>query len=184
MDVSTLRRKLGTAALLAFRVSPTPLKRRVVRLASPSYTLGAVCVLEHEGEILVLWQPHRAGWSLPGGFMDKGETPADAVRREVAEEIGIEIDPGDVMAVQVDVERQGVDVIFRVPLARRPVLGLATEARKARWVDPSEIDEADRSTRGILAALEAADQPRRPGQLVEDATQESDAGSGHGTPSG
>ena len=171
MDTGTLRRKLGTAALLAFRGIPTPLKRHVVRLASPSYTAGAVCVLEHAGEILVLWQPHRAGWSLPGGFMGKGETPEDAVRREVAEEIGIEVDPGDVVAVQVDVERQGIDVIFRVPLEARPVLGLATEARKAMWVAPAELDEADRSTVGILAAIQAADQPRRPGRLLRDASR-------------
>lgn len=166
MDLQTLRRKAGTAALLAFRVLPSPMKRHAVRIASPSYTAGAVCVLEHEGEVLVLWQPHRQGWSLPGGFMGKGEEAADAVRREVAEEVGLDIDPGDPVAVRVDAQAQGIDVIFRVRLGRRPSLQLATEARKAEWVRPALIEEADASTRAILACVADVDRPRRPGRLL------------------
>ena len=166
MDWSTVRRKAGTAALLAFRLTPNPIKRHVVRLAAPSYVAGAVCVLEHEGEVLVLWQPHRKGWSLPGGFLDKGEDPADAVRREVAEEVGLDIEAGDPVAVRVDASGQGIDVIFRVRLDHRPDLHLATEARKAQWVDPDDLTEADRNTLGILATLRAADAPRRPGRLT------------------
>ena len=169
MDLSILRRKAGTAALLGFRAIPTPVKRRVVRIASPTYVAGAVCVLEHAGEVLVLWQPHRQGWSLPGGFMDKGEEPADAVRRELLEEIGLRVDPGDPIAVRVDVVGRGIDVIFRVRLDARPVLDLATEARKAMWVDPDELTDADRNTFGILEVVRTADDPRRPGRLLPDA---------------
>lgn len=169
LDLRTLRRKAGTAALMAFRHTPAPLKKLVVRTAAPSYTAGAVCVLEHEGEVLVLWQPHREGWSLPGGFMEKGEDPADAVAREVAEEVGLRIDPGDPVAVRVDPVDQGVDVIFRVELAQRPDLDLATEARKARWVVPAELTDADRDTLGILELLArvcSGDGPR-PGRLLD-----------------
>ena len=162
----TIRRKAGTAALVGFRVMPGPLKRAAVRVGAPTYTAGAVCVLEHEGAVLFLWQPHREGWSLPGGLMGRGEEPADAVRREVAEEIGLDIDPGDPVTVRVDAERQGIDVVFRVPLERRPDLELATEARKARWFTPQELAEADRDTFGIMAAIAATTEPPRPGRLL------------------
>ncbi len=167
MDLSTLRRKASTAALVGFRVTPGPLKRLVVRTVAPSYTVGAVCVIEHDGEILVLWQPHRRGWSLPGGLLGRGEEPADAVRREVAEEVGLDIDPGDPVTVRVDAVEQGVDVVFRVLLDQRPDLDLATEARKARWTRRGELGAADRDTRGILAALEQAGVPARPGRLLD-----------------
>lgn len=166
VDLQTLRRKAGTAALLAFRATPGPLRRQVVRVAAPTYTAGAVCVLEHEGERLFLWQPHRRGWSLPGGLLGKGEEPADAVRREVREEVGLDIDPGDPVAVRVDPVEQGVDVIFHVVLAHRPQLGLASEARKARWSTRAQLGPADRDTRGILDVLEQAGEPRRPGRLL------------------
>lgn len=167
MDLATLRRKAGTVALLGFRWTPGPLRRVVVRTVAPSYTVGAVCLLEHADEFLVLWQPHRRGWSLPGGLLARGEEPADAVRREVAEEVGLDIDPGDPVAVRVDPAQQGVDVIFRVRLDRRPELALSTEARKARWTSRSGLGPADRNTRGILATLAAVQHPRRPGSLSD-----------------
>lgn len=165
--MSVFRRKVGTAALLAFRAIPTPIKRRVIRIASPTYVAGAVCLLEHDGEVLMLWQPHRTGWSLPGGFMDKGETPAEAVQRELREEIGIAIDPGDPITVRVDPVKRGIDVIFRVKLDHRPEVALSTEARRSRWVRPDDLIDADATTLAILAAVRDLDRPRRPGRLVE-----------------
>ncbi|WP_151526353.1 NUDIX hydrolase [Serinicoccus kebangsaanensis] len=167
MDLSTVRRKASTAALLGFRVTPGPLKRAVVRTVAPSYTVGAVCVIEHEREFLVLWQPHRRGWSLPGGLLGRAEEPSDAVRREVAEEVGLDIDPGDPVTVRVDPVEQGVDVVFRVVLTERPDLALATEARKARWTSRAELGPADRDTRGILDVLAHADATSRPGRLLD-----------------
>lgn len=175
MDLLTLRRKASTAALSAFRVTPGPIKRAVVRTVAPSYTVGAVCVLEHDGEFLVLWQPHRRGWSLPGGLLGRGEAPGDAVRREVREEVGLDIDPGDPVTIRVDPLEQGVDVVFRVRLDRRPELALATEARKARWTHRKALGKADRDTRGILDMVAGADQPLREGRLVGDA-RANDAG--------
>lgn len=168
VDLETLRRKAGTAALVGFRLLPGPLKRAAVRVGAPTYTAGAVCVLEHDGEVLVLWQPHRLGWSLPGGLLERGEAPGEAVRREVAEEIGLDVDPGDPVVVRVDHVDQGIDVVFRVRLDSRPELSLATEARKARWVRPDELTEeqADRDTRGILETLRSAGEQPRTGRLI------------------
>lgn len=170
MDVATLRRKAGTAALVAFRKLPGPVRRAAVRLGAPNYTVGAVCVLEHDGEVLFLWQPHRLGWSLPGGLLEHGEEPADGVRREVAEEVGLDIDPGDPVTMRVDPAGQVVDVVFRVRLDDRPALRLASEARKAKWIDPAELPEADGDTHGIVDLMAALDAPKRAGRLLGDAS--------------
>lgn len=166
MDLTTLRRKVGTAALVAFRVTPGPLKRAAVRTVAPTYRVGAVCLLEHDGEFLVLWQPHRRGWTLPGGLLGRGETPEEAVRREVREEVGLDVDPGDPVTVRFDPLERGIDVVFRVRLDRRPELDLSTEARKARWTTRKELGKADRDTRGILDVLEEAGEESREGRLL------------------
>lgn len=166
MDLAVLRRKIGTAALVGFRKIPGPLKRSLVRAGTPSFTAGAVCLIEHEGAVLMLWQPHRTGWSLPGGLLGHGEEPAAAVTREVAEEVGLAITPGDPLAVGVHASTQQIDVIYRVRVAERPDVALATEARKAQWVRPEELDELDRETRRILDLVAHADEPLTPGRLV------------------
>ncbi|GAA1157734.1 NUDIX hydrolase [Ornithinicoccus hortensis] len=169
MDLETLRRRLGTAALSAFRVLPGRVKRALVRTGTPNYTVGAVCVLEHDGEVLFLSQPHRRGWSLPGGLLDRGETPAQAVVREVREEVGLVIDPGDPLVTGVHQRTQSVDVVFRVRLTQRPRLRLAHEARRARWWTPAQLRGADLETRQILALVRSAQGPAREGRLLGDA---------------
>lgn len=160
-ELRVLRRKAATAALVVFRRLPGPLKRGLVRAGTPNYTIGAVCALEHEGQVLMLSQPHRGGWSLPGGLLDHGESPAEGVEREVREETGLSIDPGDPVTYGVHPHSQSVDVVFRVVLESRPALRLSAEARRSRWCDPTQAAEFDRETRQILDALaRAGDQPR------------------------
>lgn len=166
VDLAVARRKAGTAALLAFQKLPGPFKRLLVRAGTPNYTVGAVCALEHDGAVLMLSQPHRAGWSLPGGLLDHGETPAQAVAREVSEEVGLQIEPGDVVAVGVHPHTQSVDVIFRVSLDHRPEVALSTEARRSRWFGYSEIEDADRETRQILELLRKAHAEPSLGRLL------------------
>src|SRR5438128_2234185 len=53
---------------------------------------GAVCLIEHEGKILLIHKNYGdAKWHLPGGGIGKRETPAEAAIREVKEEVGINL---------------------------------------------------------------------------------------------
>lgn len=42
-----------------------------------------------DDRILCVWNRRYGGWSLPGGMVEKGETPADAAVRELFEETGL-----------------------------------------------------------------------------------------------
>ena len=43
------------------------------------------------GEFLITQRRYDGKWELPGGAIDPGETPAEAVQREVREETGLEV---------------------------------------------------------------------------------------------
>src|SRR5882757_7848676 len=45
---------------------------------------------------------HSSQWALPGGRCDEGETPAEAALRELHEELGLELGPGDVLGLLDD----------------------------------------------------------------------------------
>jgi 8-oxo-dGTP diphosphatase len=95
-------------------------------------------------------EPSKGQWSVPGGVIELGETIAEAVRREVREECGIEIEPGEVTKV---VDRVFPDEVGRIRyhyvviyLLARYVGGEArasSDAAAVRWVTREELAGLD-----------------------------------------
>jgi ADP-ribose pyrophosphatase YjhB (NUDIX family) len=74
------------------RLSPmlTPLFRQYWRFTR-SMTLGVRGIAtDAEGRVLLIRHTYRDGWYLPGGGVESGQSAADAVVREMAEEGGVE----------------------------------------------------------------------------------------------
>ena len=104
---------LHRRSLRLLRRVPNRVLERAVRLRSPSFTLGTACLIEHDGQVLLVRTAYRRNWSLPGGLLDKGETPAEGLRREVREEVGIEVELRGDPVVVVDLGSQLVEFFFR-----------------------------------------------------------------------
>ncbi len=154
------RRALYLLALRGFRALPVAGQRRLVRVGTPGFTVGAVCFLEHGGQVLFLRQPHRRGWSLPGGLVNRHETAAQAVIREVREELGLHIEVGQAFTVVTSAGERRVDVLFRIPVTDPPTVRPGGEATAAAWLTLSEIADCDAATREILDAATAVDHGR------------------------
>lgn len=152
-------------ALRVFRALPPQLSQSMIRLRTPTFSMGAVALLRHDGRVLVLRQLHRTGWSLPGGLVDRGEDPAQAVVREVREETGVEVEPGDVMATVVSTRLRHIDMIYVIDCDQPPPVHPASEAVAADWFDLADIPDPDGPTRRILAAVRAAERTPRKGRL-------------------
>ena len=113
---------LQRRSLRLLRFVPAPMLERLVRLRSPSYTLGAACMIEHHDRVhgdrvLLVQTAYRRTWSLPGGLLARREGPLDGLRREVREEVGVEVDVDPEPIVIVDLGSQIVDFFFRATLA-------------------------------------------------------------------
>lgn len=123
--------------------------------------VGAI-VRDDNGRLLVVerrYAPAAGTWSLPGGRVEAGESPADAVRREVLEETGIRVDVDDVVGV---VELAGTkdrryvvtDYAARVANGTTPHPTAGDDAAAARWVTQEEFAELDTSP-GLAETLVA-----------------------------
>jgi len=99
-----------------WRKLPARMRRWTMRVAHPRFTVtaGAV-VFNQNGEVLLLKHRFRpgSGWGLPGGFIEKAEQPIDALRRELREEIGLEVQDVEIFAVRSFAKPQQVEVLFR-----------------------------------------------------------------------
>lgn len=58
-------------------------------LWAPAALGVAGAVFDHRGQVLLVRHRYNRGWRLPGGGVDRGEPPALAVMRELAEEVGL-----------------------------------------------------------------------------------------------
>ncbi|MCX4987550.1 MULTISPECIES: NUDIX hydrolase [unclassified Streptomyces] len=68
----------------------------------PRVLAGAAALFrDAEGRVLLVEPNYREGWALPGGTVesDAGESPRQGARRETAEEIGLDVELGRLLAV-------------------------------------------------------------------------------------
>ena len=87
-----------------------------MRLTHPRFTVTAGALIFNDaGQILLLKHRFRAGsgWGLPGGFIETGEQPLDALRRELREEIGLEVEEVEIFAARSFKKPRQVEVLFR-----------------------------------------------------------------------
>jgi 8-oxo-dGTP diphosphatase len=83
-------------------------------------------------------------WEFPGGKIEEGEQPRDAMRRELEEELGIEATVGDEVARLVHEYPGGGSVELRFYVVRSYKGELENRIfREIRWVDRSELTALD-----------------------------------------
>src|SRR5262249_36897721 len=94
---------LRRAFAALWRRAPKWARRWGVLLTESRFTVtvGAV-VTDSNNRILLLQHRFRpgSGWGIPGGFMRPRELPEEAVRRELREEIGLEIEVASVAFIR------------------------------------------------------------------------------------
>ena len=108
-------------------------------------------------------QPLKGEWSIPGGLVELGEDLAAAVRRELKEETGLDVEPRGIIAVFDRIFREGrrvkyhyviVDYVCRLQGGRlRP----ASDVLDARWVRREDLPQyklTEKATEVILKAFE------------------------------
>ncbi|MFL6256854.1 MAG: NUDIX domain-containing protein [Pyrinomonadaceae bacterium] len=137
-----------------WRGSPRFVRRAGVWLTQPRFTVTAGAIVSDEGgRVLLLRHMLRrgSGWGVPGGFLVAGEQPAEAIRRELREETGLELDTVELAFVRVLEHVQQVEIIFRCRMRAAALEGLAKGF---------EIDRAEWFARDALPPGLSADQRR------------------------
>ncbi len=104
--------------------------------------LCACALIEDQGRVLLAkrspGRPEAGRWHLPGGFVDRGETVEAAAGREVAEEVGLAVEIGDLIGVFSYPDDPVVVVVLAARVkSGRPVPGAETD--EAAWFGAAEI---------------------------------------------
>jgi 8-oxo-dGTP diphosphatase len=146
------------ALIRVWRHVPRRVRRWIVRVAAPSFTVGAACVVERgDGRILLVRLAYRDGWGLPGGLIKRREDVADCARREVGEEVGLDVELLGAPAVVVDSRPQRIDVVFRARVVAGSdpdaAVPRSPEIREVRWFAAGELPRLQHEAVSALVAL-------------------------------
>ena len=92
-----------------------------IHYQNPKMVLGSIPVWERDGELKVLLckraiEPRHGYWTLPAGFMENGETTAEAAIRETEEEAGANIKLGKLFSLLNVVRVQQVHMFYLATL--------------------------------------------------------------------
>ena len=119
-------------------------KGHFVHYDNPPTTVQAW--IEREGTYLILKrneEPFAGEWDLPGGFVEMGESPADAVVREVAEETGLTVAPTEIIGAFTsaygDTGRHTVDIAYLCRIEGGDFELDRVEKSDAAWVRLDEM---------------------------------------------
>ena len=119
-------------------------------------------VIEKKGKLLVCQRTRHQTmplkWEFPGGKIEEGEQPRDALRRELEEELGIQAKVGDEIARVQHTYPNGAAVELRFYIVREYVGEMENRIfRDLQWLAPKDLAsydflEADASLVNDLAA--------------------------------
>ena len=103
--------------------------------------VSAVAVVEHDGKVLMVQRALEPGiglWSLPGGYVDRGEMVERAVEREVAEETSLMIEATDLLAVSSETGNQVILISYDSRFIGGELKG-GPEVSDASFFDPGDL---------------------------------------------
>jgi len=104
----------------------------------------AAAVITHNNQIFATQRGYgefKDGWEFPGGKIEEGEAPEDALHREIREELDTEIEVGDLICtIEYDYPTFHLSMDCFFAKVREGELVLK-EAEAARWLTQSELYE-------------------------------------------
>jgi ADP-ribose pyrophosphatase YjhB (NUDIX family) len=118
-----------------WRITPKPVRRRVTRTGQRRFTVtvGAL-IFDDQQRILLLEHVFRpdSSWGIPGGFVNDREQPEEAVRRELREEVGLELADVEFLFARTLGKPRQLEIYFRAR-ARNAAQPSSFEIKSSDW---------------------------------------------------
>jgi ADP-ribose pyrophosphatase YjhB (NUDIX family) len=147
---ANLRRPLYAA----WRVAPFPVRWLAIRVTVARLPIGAGLLLfDGEGRLLLVRPSYvrESVWTVPGGWVKRGEEPRDAAVREAREELGVRVTCGPAVAAGRGMYGE-VTVVYEAHWDGSQPLALDAELSDARFFAPGDLPPLSGQARALIEA--------------------------------
>ncbi len=143
--------RLQKLLLPVLKLLPASVLTWLARFTSPSYRVGASAALLNEsGELLLVRHTYRYGWGLPGGSVARRENPADAISRELHEELGVDVTPVDEPFWFMNLRWKRVEALFVIGSVGAEPAPVSPEIAETGWFALDDLPELERYLEVVL----------------------------------
>lgn len=104
-----------------------------------NWSQSVTAVVIHDGKVLLARHTYGAGAGkliIPGGYVNYGEAPEDAVRREYMEETNVSIEPKEIIGIRFNVKCWYI--AFRADYVSGEAISDGDENSEVIWLDVQE----------------------------------------------
>ncbi|MGB5135669.1 MAG: NUDIX hydrolase [Prochlorococcaceae cyanobacterium] len=113
------------------------------RVVARPHTHGALVAIWHRQRLLLVQASYRRSLSLPGGGIERGETPRQTAVRELAEELGLRVAPEELQSpwriTETSARGRNTVTILAWQADRRPEIRVdGLEIRACQWLTREE----------------------------------------------
>ena len=149
-----MRARLQRAALWVWQKAPfpEPVRWAMLWVMNTKYLAGVIAVvLNDAGQVLLLrhtYRPDRA-WGLPAGWLRGREDPAQALRRELAEESGLSAEVLYSLCINPGTRRPQLDIVY----VCRPAGGVfrpSSEVDACGWFPLDRLPDVPEEQRELI----------------------------------
>lgn len=82
----------------------------------PTHIIAGAGIVINENDEILMVKTYNSGWVFPGGQVEVGENVIDAVKREIMEEAGIDIEVGEVFCISSNTRKYpGYNGVKEIP---------------------------------------------------------------------
>ena len=122
-----------------WKVLPKQVRTFITRRMQPKFTVSVTGIITNEaGQVLLLDHLLRpgSGWGPPGGFVERGEQPEAALRREIKEETTLAL--ANVQLIRTRTFKRHIEIIYTAK-AVGEARAVSREIRSLQWFEIDDI---------------------------------------------
>ncbi len=132
--------KIGEDVIFTiYKKLPVWLRRCISYVYARKFVVGVVMLVEHEKRYLLVKNHYQNFWTLPAGFLERGESPEACLNRELKEELDLTVQDIHFLKAVSHPQRASLDLLMKCTASTKTLKPDGKEVEQAQFFALQEL---------------------------------------------